>query len=336
MFRKLLTPVVIAILAMFVSPHARANGQELSNATRSSVAQPAVLDFDGDNKTDYGVTRDTGGSLIWYLQRSTAGFQGISWGVSGADADQVVPGDYDGDGKWDIAVWRGGTPAYFYILQSSTGALESIAFGTTGDEPRNSQDFDGDHKTDPTVVRRDGKIMTWYILRSTAGFTTIVFGDGSVDVPVRGDFDGDGKADVAVYRTNLGFPMADRYFVLRSSDGAVQSAHFGRYFTDKVIPGDFDGDGKTDYAVVRQFAGPASTWYWQQSSDGAIKTKVFGLGGVDLPVPGDYDGDGITDVAIVRSGNPLVFYVERSTAGSIGFQFGQSGDDLLAFRLQVR
>ena len=98
-----------------------------------ALPQRAVLDFDGDNKTDYAVARDVSGARTWYLQRSTAGFLGQAWGSA---ADSLVPGDYDGDLKWDIAVWRPGTPAIFYILQSSTSTLRSVAFGQTGDDPR--------------------------------------------------------------------------------------------------------------------------------------------------------------------------------------------------------
>jgi hypothetical protein len=41
------------------------------------------LDFDGDNKTDYAVVRNSAGTLFWYLQRSTSGFAGQQWGVTG-------------------------------------------------------------------------------------------------------------------------------------------------------------------------------------------------------------------------------------------------------------
>ncbi len=215
----------------------------------SALPQKAVLDFDGDNKTDYVVVRGVGaGDLIWYLQRSTDGFLGQAWG--GGFIDQLVPGDYDGDGKWDIAVWRAGGPASFYILQSMTNTLSVVTFGRNGDYPLNTQDYDGDGKADPTVVRNLGSgVPTWYIQRSLLGFTALQFG-GTHDLPVRGDFDGDGKADIAVYRSEAGTP-ANTFYVLRSSDGGLQAQNFGLYSMDYILPGDFDGDGKTDYAVYR-------------------------------------------------------------------------------------
>jgi hypothetical protein len=298
-----------------------------------AAAARAVLDFDGDNKTDYAVVRDSGGTQNWYLQQSTAGFAGQPWGATG---DTFVPGDYDGDLKWDIGIWRAGT---FYILKSSDGTLQTVAFGAAGDDARITQDFDGDGKVDPAVARNVGGNLTWYILRSTAGFTSVPFGNAVTDLPIRGDFDGDHKADVAIYRTGSGSP-ANTFYVLRSSDGGVQGQAFGNFNTDYIVPVDFDGDGKTDYAVWRGVgAGTSGTWYWLHSSDNSFHALNFGSGGVpgtgDQPVPGDFDGDGKTDQAVWRPGTGT-FYVNRSTAGFIGLGFGANGDVPPGFSLQAR
>jgi FG-GAP-like repeat len=61
------------------------------------------------------------------------------------------------------------------------------------------------------------------------------------------------------------------------------------------VPGDYDGDGRTDFAVFRQ---PTGQWFVIQSSNGGIINQVFGVAGqLDVPVPGDYEGDGRTDLA---------------------------------------
>lgn len=297
--------------------------------------QPAVLDFDGDHKTDLVLTRGTvGNSFTWYILGSTAGFSATSWGQFGFDF--YVPGDYDGDGIWDIAVWRP-VPGAFYILQSATNTLRIELWGKIGDDARISQDFDGDGKCDPAVMRPNGSAMTWYILRSSQGPITIPFGDGVNDLAMRGDYDGDGKADVAVYRTNTGSP-ANTFFVLPSSGGPVRAQTFGLFTQDQYFPADFDGDGKTDYAVFR--AGVASpdkgTWYWIRSSDGSLAALSFGDATLDFPVPGDYDGDGTTDHAVWRRNFQPTFYQLNSTTGFKATAFGLQVDDPLAFALQVR
>jgi len=294
-----------------------------------SFTQRPPLDFDGDGKTDYAVVRDVGGSLNWYLQRSMDGFLGQTWGASLNDA--LVPADYDGDSKWDIAVWRPGSPAFFYILQSLTGTIRVVPFGITGDVPLVTQDYDGDGRADPAVTRKVGGNLTFYILRSTIGFKAVTFGSANFDIGIRGDWDGDGKADVAVYRTQSGSP-ANTFYVLRSSDDAVQAQSFGDFNSDYIIPGDFDGDGKTDYAVWRFLSG---TWYWLQSSNGGFRALNFGISS-DRPAPGDYDGDAKTDQAVWRPGPPSTFYVNRSMLGFGFLPFGINTDLPVASTLQVR
>jgi len=89
---------------------------------------------------------------------------------------------------------------------------------------------------------------------------------------------------------------------------------------------DFDGDGKTDFAVFRPDSG---AWYRLNSSNGSFDGRLFGLSS-DRLVPGDYDGDGKTDIAVWRpsSGEWIIL---KSTTNEVSFQqFGTNGDRPLA------
>ena len=279
-----------------------------ANFTIAGVAPPprSRSDFDGDGKTDLAIYRPSEGN--WYLNRSTAGFTAIHWGIS---TDVIVPGDYDNDLKTDIAVFRAtatpGTPDY-YVLNSATSTVTGFDWGTTGDIPV-SGDFDGDGKTDAAIYRPSTSV--WYILNSGGGLTITSLGTAG-DVPLSADYDGDGKNDIAVYR-----PSISKFIGIYSAGGPI-SIVWGSP-GDKVVTADYDGDFKDDFAVYHPATG---SWQIYQSSTGTPVSISFG-NSTDVPVPGDYDGDGRDDIAIYRDGT---WWINRSTAGLLVSGFGLSSD----------
>lgn len=294
------------------------SGDRTVTAVAVIPPQPVVVirhgfaDFDADGKADPSVFRSADGT--WFMNRSTAGFAGARFGMTG---DKPTPADFDGDDKADIAVWREApaTEAAFYILQSSTSTVRIEKFGQTGDSIIPVGDWDGDGKADVAVYRNAAAGSQSYFyyrgtLNNPAGNVTYVPWGTDGDKPVRGDFDGDGKFDPAVFRGGV-------WFIRQSSNGQMKTDSWG-LSTDKFVTADYDGDSKTDIAVFRN-----GVWYIKQSSDSSQVYLSWGLGS-DVLVPADYDGDGKTDVAVFRNGT---WYIRSSSSGTMSVQiFGLSSD----------
>ena len=95
---------------------------------------------------------------------------------------------------------------------------------------------------------------------------------------------------------------------------------------------DFDGNGRTDFAVVRNVGGgPTGQIRWFVGYNGAAGGAApdWGLAS-DFFLPEDYDGDNKSDYAVWRAGAPGVaaFYILQSQTNTVRIeQFGQTNDD---------
>lgn len=129
-------------------------------------------------------------------------------------------------------------------------------------------------------------------------------------------------ADLAVWRPG----SQGKWYVL-GGPGSAQTYHEWGGTGDIPVPGDYDGDGKTDFAIWRPSNGQ---WWIIRSSNGTNYAETYGQAG-DIPVPADYDGDGKTDLALFRPNSPSsglgTWFMWLSGTNSYdGGQFGLSTD----------
>jgi hypothetical protein len=134
------------------------------------------------------------------------------------------------------------------------------------------------------------------------------------------DFDGDHMTDLgALYRGRT--PLDSLWFASSSSGGSPFQIFFGATI-DIPVPGDYDGDGRTDAVIYRPSTG---LWYGPRTGAAQIVIQMVLGQPSDIPVPGDYDGDGKTDPAIYRPSTGMFFAV-LSGGGTKSQAFGGPND----------
>jgi hypothetical protein len=218
---------------------------------------------------------------------------------------QVI-GDYDGDGKTDVlfqnpttgGVWQwrldGGT-----ILSQGAVDVGDPAFKLLG-----TGDFNGDGKDDVLFRNDAGFVFEWQM----NGRQNTPLAVGALDpvwhVQGTGDFNGDGRDDILLRNSSDVANENGAFFLWQMKGNAIENqAHIERppVAWKTLGIGDFDGDGKDDFAVRNVSATSDNGAVWVYLMNGtAIKTQ--GAAGIadaatwKLQQIGDLDGDGRDDL----------------------------------------
>lgn len=128
-------------------------------------------------------------------------------------------------------------------------------------------------------------------------------------------------ADLAVWRPSTGV-----WYVL-GGPGSQQTTQTWGVQGDVPVPGDYDGDGRTDFAIMRPGTS-ANHWWVMYSGNLAMIDFAFGVAG-DKEAPADYDGDGKTDFAVYKPATG-VWYIQGSTTGYYTATWGGQTSDVPA------
>ena len=125
---------------------------------------------------------------------------------------------------------------------------------------------------------------------------TVPFSGGAL----AGDYNGDGKSDIC----EIDMSGETIRWIWKINDGngnyqEIAPVNFGVSETDRCVVGDFNGDGKTDLAIMRSGSAALATWYVDFAPcDGQFDAKGrFGLPG-DIPLAGDFNADGVDDICV--------------------------------------
>ena len=124
-------------------------------------------------------------------------------------------------------------------------------------------------------------------------------------------------ADLAVWRGSTGV-----WYVLNLVTSGWSQYTWGTCTPSCDIPvqGDFDGNGKTDFAIFRP-----STNEWWITTETSYYSVSFGTSG-DIPAVADYDGDGRSDIAVFRPSTGYWYISRSSDSGTTTTAFGANAD----------
>jgi RHS repeat-associated protein len=311
-------------------------------------------DFDGNGQTDFAQYWNCNYQLCLDVHPSNgSSFGGQRWATEQGGylppnySASIVTGDFNGDGKTDFAqYWNdpGGSTGWTADVHVSNGSSFDIERWATwqGGFPGTfvTGDFDGNGQTDFAQYWNCNGQLCVDVHPSTGssfGWERWATEQGGYLPPnygaaiVTGDFNGDGKTDFAQYWNCNGQLCIDVHPSTGNGFGwerwaTEQGGFLPPYYGANIVTGDFNGDGKTDFAQYWNDPGGSTGWtvdaHLSTGSSFVIQRWATWQGGyVGAWATGDFNGDGRIDFAQYWNCNgQLCIDVHPSTGSSFLWQ----------------
>lgn len=313
-----LTAAGLIIGAQFNSTGATSVSTSAASPSATFAANAATLGAIPDGPSTcaaYGANRDV-----------TFTVTGISGTVSNVAVNMTFGTPHTWVGDLDVRLIA--PNAVEHVIFSRTGATSATA---TGD----SSDAAGPY----TFVDSAPASPTWWAAATAAG-AAVAIPTGSYRTSTAGEVVGGGANTLITAAFSALGTAANGTWTLRFRDhcsldtGSVTAANLTIDTTGGAADAaaDFNGDGRTDYVVVRNVGGGAAgqvRWFIANSPGSATQGYDWGLA-TDFFVTEDFDGDLKDDITVWRPGSATVaaFYILNSLTNTARVEaFGQTGDD---------
>ncbi len=240
----------------------------------------------------------------------------------------------------------------FTILALITTMLWWGANSTNAQTPARGvlHDFTGSGRTSFVTlgVPEGGGSIRWRIAANPPGSPAFIrefdFGNSTMDFIVPEDYTGNQRTEPTVWRNGNG-----TFYVAQTPTGTggitlERAVQWGQPGDDPRAVGDYDGDGKTDYTIVRLVGGNTGNfvWYILSSSTNTMRAVTFGsraglpasnAGGFKFFPGADFNADGRDELVLVTgpaTQDRLTYNIGDAVtgAGVITRDFGAYNQDI--------
>jgi len=276
-------------------------------------------DFNQDGKTDLAVANNSG--TVSILTGDGSG--GFSYNqVSndiyvGGNLRKIVVGDVNGDSKPDLVVSNGTNYSVSVLLGDGSGGFAvSTISGLASANNLDLGDYSNKGRLDIAVTSAGGNVTVLRNSGSSFGADGTPVGSQPIAVAAA-DFNSDGRSDIAVANygdSTVSVFMLTGFIYYGGPLGVTPVVVNVGSGPQSIATGDFNGDGKTDFATANFNANTVSVELNNGSGGFTPSTVAVGVNPAYL-VTGDFNGDGLQDLAVANSGDNTVSILLNNGGG---------------------